>query len=107
MRKKNEHPEHLGSVEQTLRATNPDLPHRGTVARQLTGAPRIHRGVDSDRTCRRQFPADASDILRCLGYTVDLEPGRDVYDVRPVRPISAHDRMRMLQRPHAACAQKR
>ena len=36
------------------------------------------------------------------GYAVELEPGRDVYDVRPIRPSSAHEKLRMLRDLRAA-----
>lgn len=93
-------------MEVALRAANPDLPHLRISAQSHYGPPdRIAFvevfGLVSDRT-RRQLRADASVILRRLGYTVDLEIGRDVYDVAPVQPASAHDRMRMLQRLHDA-----
>ncbi|WP_299821473.1 hypothetical protein [uncultured Jannaschia sp.] len=60
-------------------------------------------GVDDDRSRRRQIRAEASDMLRRLGYTVEIEAGRDVYDLDPVRPASAHDRLRMLEALGAAC----
>ncbi|MGR3454583.1 hypothetical protein [Pseudooceanicola sp.] len=107
MHTKDERPEHLGWIEVALRAGNPDLPHLRIAAQSHYGPPnRIAFveifGVDNDRTRRRQLRADAGNILRRLGYSVDLEIGRDVYDVAPVRPTSAHDRMRMLQRLHGA-----
>lgn len=107
MHTEDERREHLGWVEVALRTAGPDLVHL-QIPTQLHYGPsdRIAFvevfGVDSDRTRHRQIRADASDILRRLGYTVDLEIGRDVYDVAPVQPASAHDRMRRLQRLHDA-----
>lgn len=100
--------EHLGWIEAALRAGNPNLPHLRICAQSHYGPPdRIAfvdvYGVDDDRTRRRQIRADAGDLLQRLGYVVGLEPGRDVYDVAPVRPVSAHDEIRMLQCLHAAC----
>lgn len=111
MHTKDERPEHLGWAEQALRAANPDLPHLRILAQSHYGPPdRIAYvevlGVDSDRTRRHQIRADASNILRRLGYTVDLEIGRDVYDVAPVQPTSAHDQIRMLRHLHHASKRK-
>ncbi len=108
MHTKDERPEHLGWTEQALRAANPDLPHLRISAQSHYST--LNRlafvdiyGVDDDRIRRRQLRADASDLLRRLGYVVEIEPGRDVYDVTPIRPVSAHDEIRMLQCLRAAC----
>ncbi len=107
MRNKDRRPEHLGWVETALRTANPDLPNLRISAQSHYGAPdRIAfvdiRGVDDDRIRRRQIRDDAGDIHGRLGYVVQLEPGRDAYDVAPIRPASAHDRLRMLQCLRAA-----
>lgn len=93
---------HLGWVETALQTAHPDLPHLRISGQSHYGSPDgiafvdIY-GVDSDRIRRRQIRADAGDMLRRLNYKVELEPGRDVYDLKPIRPESAHDRLRMLQ----------
>ena len=100
--------EHLGWVEAALQAAHPDFP-RLRIWGQSHYGPRdriafiLVYGVDDNRARRRRIRADASDMLRRLGYTVELEPGRDVYDLKPNRPDSAHDRFRMLQDLRAAC----
>ena len=108
MHTKDRRPEHLGWIEVALRAASPDLPHLRISAQSHYGPPdRIAfvdvLGVEDDRTRRRQIRADAGDLLRRLDYAVGLEPGRDVYDVAPIRPVSAHDEIRMLRCLHAAC----
>ena len=94
--------EHLGWIEVALRAANPDLPHLRISAQSHYGHPDHLAfidvyGVEDDCSRRRQLRAEASDLLRRLGYTVEIEPGRDVYDVTPHRPVSAHDEIRMLR----------
>ena len=99
--------EHLGWIEVALRCKYVDLPFLRFTAQSLYGLPdriafvEVH-GIEENRVRRRQIRADADDLLRRLGYCVELEPGRDVYDVRPVRPVSAHDALQMLQCLHAA-----
>ncbi|WP_116081770.1 hypothetical protein [Tropicimonas sp. IMCC34011] len=100
-------PEHLGWIEVALQAAHPDLPNLGIAGQVHYGPPDhfafIHVfGVDGDRARRRQVRAEASALLRCLGYAVAIEPGRDVFDVSPDRPVSAHDRLGMLRCLHAA-----
>ncbi|WP_139226817.1 hypothetical protein [Poseidonocella pacifica] len=104
-------PEHLGWVEIALRAANPDLPLLHISAQCHFGsAKRIAFvdifGVEKDDTRRRQVRAEAHDTLRRLGYAIKIESGRDVYDIEPVRPVSAHDLMRMLGCLQAACEQE-
>ena len=99
--------EHLAWVEAALRCKHPDLLHLRIAAQSHYGPPdRIAfievRGIDGDRTRRRQIRAAAGDLLAQIGYHVELEPGRDVYDVEPIRPESAHDELRMLQCLRAA-----
>ena len=94
-------PKHLGWIETALRADNPDLPHLEISAQSHYGPPDHVAfidvyGVDDDTMRRRQIRSQAGDQLRRLGYTVELEPGRDVFDIAPVRPASAHERLRML-----------
>lgn len=99
--------EHLGWVEVALRCEHPDLPNLRITAQSHFGPPDRMAfiavfGIDADRARRRQIRADAGVILERLGYSVQIEPGRDVYDVEPVRPASAHDELRMLQCLHTA-----
>lgn len=102
MRKKDNRPDHLGWVEIAIQTANLDLPDLQISAQSRYGPPnRIAfvnvYGVDDDQTRRRQIRAHAGDFLCRLGYTVELEPGRDVYDLSPVRAASNHDRLWMLQ----------
>ncbi|KKM26186.1 hypothetical protein LCGC14_1587280 [marine sediment metagenome] len=101
-------PEHLGWIEAVLRTGSPDLPRLRICAQSHYGPPdRIAfvdvYGVEDDRNRRRQIRTEANDLLRRLGYVVEIESGRDIYDVRPIRPVSAHDEIRMLRCLHAAC----
>ncbi|KRS18968.1 hypothetical protein XM52_04650 [Roseovarius indicus] len=90
------------------RAANPDLP-TVLLSAQSHYAPSDRFafvevfGLGEDRTRRQKIRAEADDLLRCLGYTVELKPGRDVYDETPRRPTSAHDELRMLRCLRAAC----
>jgi hypothetical protein len=100
--------EHLGWVETALQAANPTFPDLSICGQSHYGPSNRFAfidvfGVDQDRFRRRQIRLEANDMLRCLGYAVELEPGRDVYGVTPLRPTAEHDRMRMLQSLHAAC----
>jgi hypothetical protein len=63
-------------------------------------------GIDDDPTRRRAIRAEAGQLLRRLGYRVELEPGRDVYDLCPYRPTSAHEELRMLALLQAALTGK-
>jgi hypothetical protein len=99
---------HLGWVETALRRENPDLPDLRLAAQSPYGPPDhvafvVIHGVDEDQKRRRSIRADAGDLLRQIGYRVALDPGRDVYDVDPIRPDSAHEEVRMLQSLRDAC----
>lgn len=99
--------EHLGWIEVELRTAHPDLPGLALSGQAHYGpADRLAfieiYCVDHDRIRRRQIRADSANLLRRLGYTVEIEPGRDVYDMVPTRPLSAHDAIRMLQCLHEA-----
>lgn len=99
---------HLESIETALRRDNPDLPNLHLIAQSHYGPPdriafvEVH-GVSEDRDRRRQIRAEASDLLGRLGYQVEIEPGRDVYDILPEAPVSAHDAVGMLQKLRDAC----
>lgn len=100
--------EHLAWVETALRREHPDLPDLQLAAQSHYGPPDhvafvVVHGVDADQGRRRQIRADAGDLLRRIGYRVALDPGRDVYDVDPIRPTSAHEELRMLKSLHDAC----
>ena len=108
MRKTDNRGEHLGWVEVALQAAHSDLPHLKIWGESHFGPwdriAFVHvYGVDGDRDRRRRIRSEASDMLRRLGYTVELERGRDVYDLKSTRPVSAHDRLRMLQDLREAC----
>lgn len=101
-------PEHLGWVEVALRAANPDLPHLRISAQSHFGSPNhiafiVVHGIGEDRERRREVRAEAGELLRRLGYRVALEPGRDVFEVTPLRPVSAHDELRMLRCLRTSC----
>lgn len=94
--------EHIGWTETALKFGNADLPSLRIYAQSHFGPPDriafiVVLGVDEDRGRRRAIRSDAADLLRCLGYVVELEPGRDVYEVLPLQPQSAHERMQMHQ----------
>jgi hypothetical protein len=103
--------EHLGWVETALRRNHPDLPRLRLLAQSHYGPTEavafveVH-GVDEDRDRRRTLRAQAGDLLRRLGYRVEFEPGRDVYDIRPYRPQSAHEELHMLALLQAAMTGK-
>lgn len=112
MQKKDRRPEHLGWVEIALQVSNPDLPYLRIWGQSHYGAcDRLAFidvfGVDDDRARRRQVRAGASNMMRLLGYAVGVESGRDVFEVLPRRPNSAHERIEMLQRLRAVCEQAR
>lgn len=95
-------PEHLGWVEVALQTANPGCPELRISAQSHHGSrDRIAFvdifGVDDDTLLRRKLRADASALLMWLGYTVEIEPGLDIYDIEPIRPASAHERLRMLE----------
>jgi len=111
MHRKDRRPEHLGWVQIALQAAHTDLPHLRISGQSHYGPPdRIAYidvyGVEDDSARRRQIRDQAGELLQRLGYTVVLEPGRDVYDVSPLRPISAHERMQMFERMRAALGTK-
>lgn len=99
---------HLGWIEAALRREHPDLPNLRIIGQSHYGPPErfafveVH-GVSDDRDRRRQIRAEASDLLGRLGYRVEREPGRDVYEIPPEGPVSAHDAVRMLQKLRDAC----
>ncbi len=102
MHENDRRPEHLGWIETALRATHPDLPGlRVSGQSHYRQSNRIAFvdvfGIDGDHIRRRQIRAEASDMLRQLGYAVEIEPGCDVYDLTPIRPVSAHDSLWMLR----------
>jgi hypothetical protein len=94
--------EHIGWVEIALQTANPDIPYLQILGQSNYGPPdRIAfiqvYGLDYDRTRRRQLRSKAEELLRELGYAVKLEAGRDVYDLEPIRPSSAHEQLLMLE----------
>ena len=101
-------PEHLGWIETALRVANPDLPRLRITAQSHFGPHEriafvaVH-GLSKDRDRGARLRLEADKLLHRLGYTVELEYGRDVYDVAPSRPASAHDEIRMLRCLRAAC----
>lgn len=42
--------------------------------------------------------------MRRLGNRVDLEPGRNLYEVMALQPVATHDEMRVLRCVCTACA---
>ena len=99
--------EHLGWVEVALQVKYSDSPFLKISGQSHFGpSNRIAFidvfGMSHDRELRRKVRADASDLMRRLGYVVEIEPGRDVYDLTPFRASSAHERMTMLKCLHAA-----
>lgn len=105
-------PQHLAWVEISLRRQHPDLPQLRLSAQSHYGPPddvafvEVH-GIIDDPARRRKIRSDAGDLLRQLGYRIGLDPGRDVYDVKPIRPTSAHEELRMLRCLRDACASLR
>jgi hypothetical protein len=103
--------EHLGWIETFLRHKHPDLLQLRLSAQSHYGPPDavayiLVYGIDEDPNRRRAIRAQAGELLRRLGYRVELEPGRDVYDLCPVRPTSAHEEVRMLAFLQAAMTGK-
>ncbi|QYX55537.1 hypothetical protein K1T73_10540 [Roseovarius sp. SCSIO 43702] len=95
-------PKHVGWIETALKAGYADLPSLRIYAQSHFGPPDriafvVVLGVDEDRDRRRAIRSDAVDLLRYLGYLVEFEPGRDVYEVLPHPPESAHEKMQMHQ----------
>lgn len=95
--------DHLAWVEAALRRKYQDLPCLRIAAQAHYGPPDaiafvLVYGLDDDRQRRREIRAEAGDVLRRLGYRVELEPGRDVYDISPDRPASRHEELLMLSR---------
>lgn len=100
--------EHLGWIETALRAWHPDLPNLALSGQAHYGPPDclafvVVSGVDADQAQRRQIRAEANDLLGRLGYAVEIAPGRDVFDLEPVRPASSHEQLQMLRNLHSAC----
>ena len=53
-------------------------------------------GVEENTSRRRAIRAEACKLLEKLGHPVELQPGRDVFWVDPVRPTSQHEAVEML-----------
>lgn len=103
--------EHLGWIETFLRHKHPDLLQLRLSAQSHYGPPDavayiLVYGIDEDPNRRRAIRAEAGELLRRLGYRVELEPRRDVYDLCPDRPTSAHEEVRMLAFLQAAMTGK-
>lgn len=93
---------YLGWAEIALRDANPDLPNLRISAQSHYGPPdRLAfmsvSGTNDDRDRRKSIADKAAELLQRLGCAVLMEPGRDVYDVKPQRPSSAHERLSMLR----------
>ncbi|MDG3043120.1 hypothetical protein [Roseicyclus marinus] len=90
----------LGQVETYLRRQNPDLPRLRLIAQSHYSSPGfafiIVLGVDDDTLRRRATRAAATALLQQIGYVVELEPGRDVYELVPERPRSKHEELMIL-----------
>ena len=102
--------EHLGCVEAAGQSAHPDLPDLQISAQSHYGSSNCVAfinvcGVEDDYIRRRQVRSEASEFMRQLGYRVEIEQGRDVYDLEPIRPASTHDRIHMLQLFKQACGQ--
>jgi hypothetical protein len=93
-------PDHLGWVETWLRSRNEDLPNLrlyGQAHYTSSGfAFIVVFGVDHDRDRRRSIRSEASELLIRLGHAVELEQGRDIFILDPLRPRSAHEAISML-----------
>ena len=92
---------YLGWAEVAVRIANPDLPTLRLSAQSHYGPPdRLAfisvSGTNGDRCRRKKIADNAAKLLQRLGCTVELEPGRDVYAVKPQRPSSSHERLSML-----------
>jgi hypothetical protein len=94
-------PDHLGWVETWLRSRNGDLPNLRLYGQAHYSSPGFAFidvfGVDHDRDRRRSIRSEASDLLIRLGHVVELEPGRDIFILDPLRPRSSHEAVAMLQ----------
>lgn len=92
--------DHLAWVETHVRAKHHDLEFLRLSSQSHYSSAGfafiVIYGVDKDTPRRRAIRAEASELLRKLGYYVELEPGRDVYDIDPCRPISRHEMLAML-----------
>lgn len=90
----------LGQVETYLRRQHPDLPRLRLIAQchySSSGfAFIVIFGVDDDKLRRRFVRAEASKLLQDMGHVIDLEPGRDVYELDPERPRSMHEELAFL-----------
>ncbi|WGT51370.1 hypothetical protein [Thioclava nitratireducens] len=87
-RARTQRPRLLGELETLLRARNPDLDlfvsalaHYGE-----PGLAQLHlHGVDSDRERRSRLLKYATAWLLERGISIELQEGRDLYDIRPWR----------------------
>lgn len=93
-------PELLGLVETRLRADNPDLTNLWISAQSHYSSDGLAFidvfGVDDDTPQRRAVRSEAGAHLGMLGCKVELEPGRDVYTIDPICPVSRHEAFAML-----------
>lgn len=100
MREGDPRPELLGLVETKLRADNPDLTNLWISAQSHYSSDGLAFievfGVDDDAPRRRAVRSEASALLGMLGCKVELEPGRDVYNIDPIRPASRHAAIAMM-----------
>lgn len=92
--------EYLGLVETVLRSENPDLVNLRFIGQTHFG-PQSRMccvdvyGCDEDTPRRRGIRAKAGEMLGRLGIVVEME-GRDVFDIQPKRPSSAHEALKMI-----------
>lgn len=93
-------PKHLGWIETRLRIDHPDLPRlrlSGQAHYTAAGFAFVDVfGVEDDNPLRRTIRSAATDLLRHLGHDVELERGRDVFSMDPIRPRSNHEAVDML-----------
>ena len=93
---------YLGWAEVVLRDANPDLPNLRLSAQSHYGPPdRLAfisvSGTNDDRDRRTSIADKTAKLLKRHGCAVLLEPGRDVYDVKPQRPSSTTEWLSMLR----------
>lgn len=90
----------LGLVEVYLRSQNPDIPNLRLIAQAHYGSPGyafiVVFGVEDNTPRRRAIRSSASDLLRRMGYPVELESGRDVFEIYAIRPQSRHEELSMF-----------